>query len=860
MINSLVYIGFSFLLLLGFLLLIIRKLKIKKLISYFESAKEEFEKAQLEFSKFTDSENYFNFKKIKKWKEKYVHLFDKINGVNIKSLKGKSEIFKLINNFNNSFVNGEQIRKQFNMNFVSKELSQYKLFFDNIENRNLDIQQRTAIVKDDDFNLVIAGAGSGKTTTIVGKAEYICKRYNVDPSDILLIAFTNKAVDNMKDRITIKGCDIKTFSKLGKDIIQEAEQLKPSVFNDTNNKVGKILLESISSDENFKKLFVEYFINFLVYNKPQELFKSKKEYYNYQKANSKKTLNGEYVKSIDEFMIANFFFVNRINYNYERPYKYDTRTPEFSQYRPDFFLPDHNIYLEHFGVTNDKFDVPRFFINKDKNETYDMARNRYIEGIKWKRNLHQENQTKLIETYSYDMPEKLFVNLKQQLISIGVVFQPMTDAEILNYINSQEHLKFQYSKFIDLLCTVLNLIKSNNVGINDIRKKIDKIEEETLKIRSIKFIDIFEILYEKYQNFLTDNYFIDFSDMIMKSTEYINNGQYSKKYKYIFIDEFQDTSYGRYLLIKSLMDLNDECKLFCVGDDWQSIFRFSGSDISIFTQFEKMFGTFEESKIETTYRFHTNLITLSGKFIMKNPNQKKKELKSHTELAEEPIEILESSNDNANNENLIKVLNKLSSINNVHNKNIFILGRYNFNLNKILKDSLNFEVRDKDNLIVKKINEKNSKFKVVYKNHKNLNIEFLTVHKAKGLEADFVIIVDCNSGVYGFPSEITDDPILSLLLSDSESFENSEERRAFYVALTRAKQKVFVLFDSRFKSKFVKEVEIDFLRKPQEICPRCESGLLKVIKTGRNRKGNYTMKGCSNFDVGCNYVKFENSK
>ena len=138
-------------------------------------------------------------------------------------------------------------------------------------------------------------------------------------------------------------------------------------------------------------------------------------------------------------------------------------------------------------------------------------------------------------------------------------------------------------------------------------------------------------------------------------------------------------------------------------------------------------------------------------------------------------------------------------------------------------------------------------------------MKFMTVHKSKGLEADIVIILNCNSGKYGFPSEMSDDPILNLLLSESDQFENGEERRLFYVAMTRAKEQVYFISDGYNKSKFIAELEVeDISNSLYEKCPICKSADIVIKKKGVSKNGNnYTFWGCSNFNYGCSYSKME---
>lgn len=275
-----------------------------------------------------------------------------------------------------------------------------------------------------------------------------------------------------------------------------------------------------------------------------------------------------------------------------------------------------------------------------------------------------------------------------------------------------------------LINTFLNLFKSNNFEIINLKFELKKIEDEQIKIRHELFMSIFEPIYNKYNSYLKANNLIDFSDMINEASNYITKNKFKNNYKYIIIDEFQDTSIGRFNLIKALLYNNKLCKLFAVGDDWQSIYRFAGSDISLFTEFDKYFGVTEFSKIETTYRFNKNMIDLSSKFILANPNQTPKQLKPFLKNDNDPIEILYSNSfKNDDPFPLIEALTKINS-ENIFNKSrvkIMALSRYNHFINlykKRTESTVSHNQLDKNDIIT-------------YLKLPNLQVEFLTSHRSK---------------------------------------------------------------------------------------------------------------------------------
>ncbi|MCX7737432.1 MAG: UvrD-helicase domain-containing protein [Candidatus Kapabacteria bacterium] len=835
------------------------------------------EQAEEKISSYLEFPNgYFNLNKLTVWRIDYDSVLRKQLFFKLKSLFFKSSVKQKLYRIWEINSNAETIRNDYNRRFIDYELKVYDSFFDNVEGRKLDKQQREAVITDEDNNLVVAGAGSGKTTTIVGKMNYIIDRYKAKPEEILLISFTNKSSKTLADRINIPGVRALTFHKFGLDTITEVEKVKPSLFDEKNFK--KIIIESFNQNLTQKiylEKVVDYFLNHLKIDKSLFDFKNQGEHFQYLKDmdykafipstvpnKGKQTYNYEIVKSIQECKIANFLFFNRVFYYYERPYPYDTSTSEHSQYRPDFTIvkditkiegdeirePNSSlVFLEHFGIDRQN-NVPKFFA--EPGEPYEFAKKKYLDKIDWARKLHKRNRTELIETFSYEFDERtISENLTKKLQKIGIKLDPMSSEEIWNIINTATPKDID--NFYDLIATFIVLMKSNNMTISDVKVKASMLNNIRLKERSLLFLELIEPIYLHYEKSLKINKQIDFSDMINISTAYFSEGKHSQSFKYIIIDEFQDISLSRYRLIKSLKDNNPDCKLFCVGDDWQSIYRFTGSDIGLFRDFSKYFGFTALSKIETTYRFSNPLLKLSNEFIMKNPNQTLKQLMNSNKSKVTNYKIIQ---DKFLDKGLIKAFDDiLENISDVSSKEIILLGRYKFDFIRLKQDSKEFKFSNDNTLYY---NSKNHK-------SKTLKADFMTVHSAKGLEADIILLINCKSGQYGFPSQISDDPVLNLLLSDADQFENSEERRLFYVALTRAKEYVYLIAPEYETSKFIDEIDNsqnNLNGQQTKLCPKCETTKLKFV-SGTSKTGNdWAFWGCSNFRFGCDYKEWVDVK
>lgn len=700
-----------------------------------------------------------------------------------------------------------------------------------VEGRRLDEQQLNCIVKKAHNHLVIAGAGTGKTTTVVGKIKYLLKSGQCRPEDILVLSFTNASASEMSERIRSEtGFPIQasTFHKLGLNIIAKVNGIMPKITHIDLHKFVREQLELLMRSEAYLARLGGYLLYGRSNAKSEFDFETKAEYEKYLQTNPPTTINHEVVKSYGEMDIANFLNHNGILYLYEHEYEVDTRTEEHAQYHPDFYLPEYKIYIEYFGI-NRNGQVPSYFAEKDGLD----ASRAYLDSMEWKRNLHKENQTTMIECFAYEKFEgTLEDNLARQLEANGVVLHPKSAQEIWSQVSKDGEKVLD--GVVELFGTVINLMKSNNYTADDVRAK----NTENVNCRNInEILWLVEPIMNAYDQYLRANGEIDFNDMITMATTYVAQGKFTNPYRVVIVDEYQDISKARYRLLKTLRNSQDY-DLFCVGDDWQSIYRFAGSDIGFILNFAQYWGASEESKIETTYRFEQSLIDISGKFVMMNPAQKRKAIRGKTSGSSFALSEVNGYNDKYSIDFLAQKLEDLPQ-----NSTVFFIGRYSFDSN-LLQDSGLFGLQ---------YNNQTGFVDVSYSKRKDLKMSFMTAHKSKGLQADYVVVLNNKGSRMGFPSMIQDSPILDLLLEKSDDYPHAEERRLFYVALTRAKKKVILLTVKDKESVFAQELKDrykDELEKERFTCPRCGGRLL--VREGRFGK----FLGCSNYKItGCRYTK-----
>ncbi|MDD6879174.1 MAG: UvrD-helicase domain-containing protein [bacterium] len=466
----------------------------------------------------------------------------------------------------------------------------------------LDEEQSNVVYSDYKNTLVVAGAGSGKSLTIIGKIKYLIEERHIKSNEILCLSFTNDCVKSLSSKLRKYRVEVKTFHKLGLDILNSSNKEYKICPND--------YLEYICHEFFFGVIFENDFL-------------------------MKKVLH---------------FFNIYIFFDIEKTYR-------------------------------------KFICNKDNKNKIDS--------------------------------------------------------------------------FIKIIITFIKLFKTNGYILNDFLNFCNKCFFKE-KILILLIINIYLI----YENDLNSDMKIDFDDMLIKSSKEVYRRKL--KYKYIIIDEYQDTSYIRYLLIKSIIDVTN-AKLLCVGDDFQSIYRFSGCDLDIFLNFKTYFFESKILFLSKTYRNSNDLINVAGSFIMKNKYQIKKKLRS-----------------DKNSKNTIKIcyIKSISKIIDMTNGKVMILGRNNKDIYKYLSKN-----QIHNNII----------------SYKNRDIKYYTVHRSKGLESDNVIVLNLINDTCGFPNNIKKNKILRFV-SKSEIIPYDEERRLFYVALTRTKSNVYLITEKNKESVFIIEL------------------------------------------------------
>lgn len=742
-----------------------------------------------------------------------------------------------------------------NDRYVNSERLKFRQFFETVEKTALNREQQIAAVTFENANLLVAAAGSGKSSTVVGKIGYaLCKKIYA-PEQIVALAFNTDAKKELNARIAarlkpyLNGFDreiANTFHALGMSIATKAAGKKWVVVTKPKPVIEKVVEVLLQRDDAFKIAWVSFLAIWFQADPDSSRWKSEAEYEQYLAAmyaskgkhQGIETLQGEWVRSMQEVSIANWLFMEGVEYEYERAYEHKDAVAErgWSKYEPDFYYPQAvpvPLYHEHFGI--DKNGVAPAFLGK-----------RYATDVVSKRRLHGECNTPLLETHSaHFYAGNVFTLLRDALVKQGVPMKPRSAAEVLAKLKLSDK-----QQLVNLVAAMIVHAKESGATASMIRARVGAFEN---KARAAAFLSVFFPILNAYNAELERLGKIDFADMIGKAADAIESAQYVHPYQLILVDEFQDISAGRARMIRALLKQNPDCVFFAVGDDWQSINGFAGADIAIMQDFAQHFGASKEMQLTETYRYNAGIASVSSLFIQANPRQKRKLVETKSRELNRVIQLV--TYDNAEQvvahleQALTEIALQVQAARQVddrarakeYQRSVFVLARYGLDYLKII-------TREK----IAALQARHAEF---------LDIKQSSIHGAKGLEADHVFVLGLHHGKYAFPSEMMDDPLLDSVLPDAREVEHAEERRLFYVALTRARHRVTLYADFYAASSFARElllpqyqqqvthVHLGKQKDTNGLCMGCKVGFL--VK----RTGPYGLFwGCSRYP-GCRHIQ-----
>ena len=693
----------------------------------------------------------------------------------------------------------------------------------------LNDKQREAVISENKRLLVLAGAGSGKTKTLLQKLIYLIEEKGVSPSKILAITFTKNATNEMLDRLIISadstgeyekqlfdkrktkiekdkerflqqkkykwidGLTVKTFHSfcysvlrndgvnefdnkfriIGDEKKDEEDELSKHVAPETVFEVfHKILIENCENTEYLLKL-KRYILDYIV-----DKIHLKKDDNNFFSKDGKHftTLDGTKVRSKSEQFIADWFYRHSIKYEYEP----ELNVKDFS-FHPDFFVPEANLYLEHIS------DIS--YPTKAKEEQF------------------QKGKLLLVKTFDSMTKDSALFNHTLNKVIKNRLPSDYQKSTCLNYREEFNHYHSDVKDFIQQVIRVTDMIKVENISIDTVLQNAIKDQHERIR----NFYELAIPIVKGFIDYCTNKSYLDFNDLISKSTSlFLHHDdvihKYRNKFEYILVDEFQDVNNLQVELIKLL--LTNKTQLFCVGDDWQSIYGFRGSNVNYIVEFEKHFDNAEIIKLNLNYRSTQNIVGASNEVIKHNKFKVDKDVQA-SKISEHKIVVFSGNNLEENIQFCSEKVNELLK-DGINNDEILFLYRRN----KMFSPYFNF-------------------FK-----GEGTRVQGKTIHASKGLEAKVVFIIGLTEGNGGFPDIWLEDRIFQIIKKANHDVLMEEERRLFYVAITRAKDKLFLITEKGNESSFLKEIpdvftvrtvnQMKSVVEKIETCNKCFSQLEKL--------------------------------
>ena len=689
----------------------------------------------------------------------------------------------------------------------------------------LNEKQREAVVSESKRLLVLAGAGSGKTKTLLQKLIYLIEEKNVNPANILAITFTKNAANEMLDRLIISADKTEKYATIISDKNKTArekdteryfftkkykwiENLTLKTFhslcygimrnfgvNEFDNKfkivtdskainsefvrytaaetsfeiIHKILIENCEQKNyllDLKRYILDYFVDKIhIENHNRTSLQYAGKFYT--------SLNGTRVRSKSEQYICDWLFRHSIKFVYEPKINFK----DFD-FHPDFFIPEANLYIEH--VSNKSYPT------KNKETQFKIA------------------NKLLVKTFESQTKDTAIFNLALERIVINRLPANYHHKSALNF---EEEFKYYHKEVKDFLrqtMRVIDMVKVENFSPKQILTKAEKDQHERVR----DFYKLAVPIISKYNTYCTNKSYLDYNDMIIRTIALFRNhneiaDKFRKKYQYILVDEFQDVNNLQVELFKML--LTNKNQLFCVGDDWQSIYGFRGSNVDYIINFKKHFNNAKTIKLSINYRSTVNIVEASNQVIKHNKFKVRKKILSNKK-SDSKIHIFAGGDEE---ENIEFVINQIKKLNNkgYQKEDILILYR------------------------------RSKMYTPYFEQFKQLGIfaSGKTIHSAKGLEAKAVFIIGLTQGNGGFPDIWLEDRIYQVIKKSKHDLLLEEERRLFYVAITRAKDELFLITEKGNESSFLKEIPKSFTYKSSiplqsvveklTICNNCKNQL-----------------------------------
>ena len=698
--------------------------------------------------------------------------------------------------------------ENYNGEFIDCRCRQYDDLFSDIDEEDNDLNraQREAVVTNDVRNLVVAAAGTGKTLALTYRVAYLVAE-GTDPARITALTYTRQAAREMdlrlQEQFGIGQADVRTIHSFAYEIAQETADghLDVADNQDLYNLIDDVIREARNGQ---RERFLDHYTKFLFHYDHTHLkeadFDSRSEYIAERREESYETFAGETVASQAERTIADFLFTHDVTYQYEAVATWAESDDDKGEYRPDFYLPEHDLYIEHWGIDEDGEVAPWFSWSSDQ----------YHEKLLWAREQFADTDKSLLETYEFEYKAgRLEAVLQHRLKHAGIELRRLDFEEFVDqafeYNQKERDIKESLASFV-------HNAKTFRIDADEARTRLTPTDP-----RQYHFGQCGALVLEAYNSYLDQAGLVDFDDMINEAIGAIQADpeSYRTQYDHILVDEFQDVSRHQLELIRMLTEAEDHRnspRLFCVGDDWQSIYSFQGADVDQFISFEEHFGPAAETRLTENYRNPETVLEAGNDLIDSNDHQISKTVRAAAGHDSQPmLHILDGYTEHAYERRVGEyaadlVEQRLEEVPDMEPGDAMVLCRYDAGApftdhvkTELEQRNIPYDGKDDHYRPVGMAGEYDSDF------DPDAGVAVYSVHQAKGREAEQVIVLNVVSGMYGFPAGHRESSLVAPV-QDLETATIEEERRLFYVALTRAEVDVHVLTRKGQWSPFIDEI------------------------------------------------------
>lgn len=653
-----------------------------------------------------------------------------------------------------------------NQAFVACEVVRHRAWFDTVEKTPLTTEQCVAAVAMEDRNLLVAAAGSGKTSTMVGKVGYALLTGSYTPANILVLAFNHKAAQELGQRLRHRlhrlippgqRINTKTFHALGLEIITAVQGRRPCMDATANTadpqavQLKELIRHHVHHDADFAQEWMLFRLFYCRDVRDPSSFPRRRQWEHFVRTHGNGygrrtgflTFNGELVGNQCQQAVANWLFM------YGFAYEYKKRSPD------RWSMPWSGLMASGFLLTGSQTWI----------DVGTHQRCRAPKGA-------CGNYPTVSVSFADFVGGRLYLTLRQGLLALGLPVHPSGLSAVIQRLGDQPSP--------DELLFLVDFIKharSNSVNVAALETYATRHPQRE---RAGVLLGFLTRVLTVYVDQFKRSGQLDFPQMLSLAREYVTDGRYVHPYTLILVDEFQDTSQASASLLLALLHQAPACKLFAVGDDWQSIYRFAGADNRLFTEFSAYFGTTATSYLTASFRFNQGIADIAAKFVQQNPQQLKKQVRAQDSATQDAVLVCSYRTNQEMDAACEASMADIQAAVGEGGATVYVLARYR--------------------------HQQPAALHTWQERYAGLNIQFMTIHAAKGLEADYVLVLGLHAGRHAFPARIASDPLLQLVMPASEGWPDAEERRVLYVAITRARHKVYLMANANQPSDFVTEL------------------------------------------------------